>query len=54
MCRFHYNHPNVDMAASNYDKRTALHVACAEGHLVTDSESKDDEMILFTNHFHLL
>ena len=53
MYRFHYNHPNVDMAASNYDKRTALHVACAEGHLVTDFESRD-KMISFTNHFHLL
>ena len=53
MCRFHYNHPNVDMAASNYDKRTALHVACAEGHLVTDSESTD-KMISFINHFQFL
>ncbi len=28
----HLTH-NVDMRASNYDGRTALHVACAEGHL---------------------
>merc|ERR1719445_289827 len=31
--RHHHNHSNVAMAATNFDNRTALHAACAEGHL---------------------
>ena len=35
----HRNHSNAAMGASNFDNRTALHAACAEGHLVRTKNS---------------